>query len=89
MILYGVVRALRGIVLGCATHTPQVAIISELVSVVPLYRNASRTIGGIIALSYSGQETARMLNILQEPMRKELETEFFFLVLVFISIVVS
>ena len=89
MKLYGTVRVLRGVVLGAATHSPGAAVVTECVSVLSLFQNTTRTLGGVLALQYSGDFKGRMLEIIEEPMRKMLEIECFLLLLLFFAIVIS
>ena len=48
MKLYAAVRTLRGLTLGAATQSPAAAVVTEAISVVPLFRNATTgaTLGG-------------------------------------------
>jgi hypothetical protein len=55
MKLYASVRVLRGVALGALTHDPAAAaVVAELASVTPLCYNATATVGGVLALAYSG-----------------------------------
>ena len=87
MKLYAAVRTLRGLTLGAATQSPAAAVVTEAVSMVPLFRNAtSATLGGIAAVLYSGSEyAAETLELLERPMRSALELECVMLVLTLIA----
>lgn len=90
MKLYAAVRVLRGVSLGAATGHPIAgAVLSESVSVLPLLANASATIGGVLAIAYSGDLAGHVLTLLERPWVPRLQLEFLlllcFLVLVFHS----
>ena len=89
MKLYSTVRVLRGVALGAATGNPASAIVSEVVSVLPLYKNMSSTLGGILALANAGNASHATLDTLERPMRENLEWETFLLVLTVIAIFLS
>ena len=89
MKVYAAVRAMRGIALGAATGTPLAAVVTETVSCVPLYRNSSATLGGIMAVIYSGDMAGTTLEILEAPQRNQLEMEAFFLFLTIMAIFIS
>ena len=73
MKLYASVRVLRGVALGALTHDPAAAaVVAELASVTPLCYNATATVGGVLALAYSGTLAAWTLDILERPMRRAL-----------------
>lgn len=79
MKLYAAVRAMRGIALGAATGNPASALITEAISFLPLYHNMSATLGGIMALAYSGDMAGATFELLEAPIRKDLELEAFLL----------
>ena len=92
MKLYAAVRTLRGLTLGAATQSPAAAVVTEAISVVPLFRNATTgaTLGGIMAVLYSGSEYAgETLELLERPMRSALELECALLVLTLIAMALS
>lgn len=78
---------LRGVTLGAVTQHPAAGIVSEVVSVIPLYQNASRTIGGFLAVAYSGDMAGTTLALLEKPMRAVLEIEAWSLALALIVVV--
>jgi hypothetical protein len=89
MKVYATVRAMRGIALGAATGNPLAALVTETISCVPLYRDISATLGGVLALVYSGHMAGTTLELLEAPMRKQLETELFLLLLTLVAIVIA
>lgn len=90
MKLYSAVRVLRGVALGTATQSPAAAVITEVASVVPLFRNASSTVGGIMAVLYAGGEYAgETLELLERPLRSRLEGEFALLVLFLLAVAIA
>ena len=89
MKVYAAVRVMRGVALGAATGNPLAALATETISCVSLYRNSSATMGGIMALVYSGDMAGTTLELLEAPYRKQLETEAFFLLLTILAIFIA
>ena len=89
MKVYAAVRVKRGIALGAVTGNPLAALVTETISCLPLYTNSSATMGGIMALVYSGDMAGTTLELLESPYRKQLETEAFFLFLTILAIFIE
>jgi hypothetical protein len=75
-------------VLGAATGEPASAIVSEVVSCVPLLTNSSTTFGSILEFARLPAEFTKEA-LTKVPMKEALEWEIFLLTFMLIAILIS